>query len=278
MNKLSEIVIEELLVALRLRSDTARVPLSQHISTFARLQSLLPESSLLEALLADALGESVSFLRQWRPNERSASLSQSLLTSHTRNSRVHSQVRILDITQILHRGIWTSSTARIVVSLIYLDAEVRTVVAQWLETDSFDRDPSHLAAILYALIDCSQTDPSVYDKLLVHFRTLVGLVVEQHNAAAQSSDVLVLALRHIPSLRGQLVLVLWDAISGFEGIWNESLATLCKATVASSDGEVSKSFESVADNAWKWAASLLTEPGRCSTSEASTLLLFGQFI
>ena len=267
------IVLDAILNALCASNELANTTLSPHISTLITLHSLLSDSASLEILLANALEESVSFLRQLG---NTPSITQALETFKLRNVHICSQIQQLDIPSIVGRDTWTPSTARIITSLIYLNAGVRTNVIQWLESNAFRQDVSYLASLLHALLDSAPSESLITSKLLPHFQTLVESVVRQSDAATKSSDVLVFALKHVPTLRSQLAPLLRNVFPSFNGIWSEPLAALCKAIVADSNEEGSKVLEDIVADAWKWATSLLAEPAPCSLNEVLTLMHLGE--
>ncbi|KIO12008.1 hypothetical protein M404DRAFT_994067 [Pisolithus tinctorius Marx 270] len=150
--------LEELLSAVnQSQSSNNESPAELPIARLLGLQKQLPESPLLEGMIAKTLASQL-------PVVHDGVLSASLCFEGLASLRLprHNHLTSLPsdlISQFLGRETWSDSTAQIVAMLLYARASSSAVVVHWLNNKKYDRlSADHLAIIFAAFLDCPESD------------------------------------------------------------------------------------------------------------------------
>ncbi|CAL1701993.1 unnamed protein product [Somion occarium] len=273
------LLLEEVLKTLHVGHDHDKVSLSKHVPAFARLQSIVPNSAILEALLADSIEDNLppfyqGFFRI--PSHMGSQLvNRSIARFSGHNPASIHDVHNLDVAPFLRRTTWTDNTTRIIVVLVFASQSTRATVVRWLEHDPCEQEVKHLSAIIAALIDCSRDNSCITVGMLPQFRKLIRSLVDEEcltQRSTSTSGTIALALRCIPHLRSKLLTILLDELSGFTSMpWNMSVLTICQCTVDVLGSEASALVEKVVSNGCRWATALLSEARPCTVPEGTSL-------
>ncbi|KAI5997091.1 ribosome 60S biogenesis N-terminal-domain-containing protein [Pisolithus albus] len=150
--------LEELLSAVEQLQGSNGGPREElPVARLLGLQELLPESPLLEGMIARSLAAQLpiaydGILPDLLPSEGLASL---YLPRHN-----HLPPLPLDlISRFLEKEAWTESTAGIVAVLLYAQASSSPIVVHWLNYKKYERlSIDHLSIVFAAFLDCSESD------------------------------------------------------------------------------------------------------------------------
>ncbi|KAF5309185.1 hypothetical protein D9619_012740 [Psilocybe cf. subviscida] len=133
--------------------------LTQKLPRLVALKRLLPDSSLLEQVLAVAIDASVPIGIDGCPGSLAspelAALPEVTGRVEARWShRHHSVTSDLDVRPFLFQEIYHDSTIKIIVGLLHRQASSRRIVGEWLGTDNFlQRTAIHLVPIIHAFLE-----------------------------------------------------------------------------------------------------------------------------
>ncbi|KAI6110769.1 ribosome 60S biogenesis N-terminal-domain-containing protein [Pisolithus croceorrhizus] len=150
--------LEELLSAVdQLQGSNDGLPVEVPVARLLDLQKQLPESPLLEGMIARSLASQLpvaydGILPTSLPSEGLALLR---LPRHDHLTSLPPDL----ISQFLERETWTDSTAQIVAVLLYAQASSSPIAVHWLNSKKYQRlSIDHLSIVFAAFLDCSVSD------------------------------------------------------------------------------------------------------------------------
>lgn len=151
-------LLEEILSALnqlQLTNGTGSVEFP--FDRLLALQTQLPQSSLLEDMIAASMTSQLPVCHDGLPPTSSSSVTFAAPRFHRGGhlGRVPPDL----ISQYLAKDIWTDSTAKIIATLLYTRVASSYIFANWLNSGKWGRrSVDHIALTLSAFLDCPQSD------------------------------------------------------------------------------------------------------------------------
>ena len=138
----------------------AEVALVQRLPQLLSLKSILPDSPLLEQIIAIAVEATLPIGLDGCPSFSSSSEPVTVIRrAESRWSQRCCGIKAnIDVQPFLSQGTFSDSTAKIISCLVYQQPSSRLALMDWLTSDrTSQHEPCHLVPILHALFDsCSQ--------------------------------------------------------------------------------------------------------------------------
>lgn len=144
----------------------AEIALVLRLPQLLSLKSVLPDSTLLEQIIAIAVEATLPIGLDGCPSSftlpRSASLIIAVRRAESRwAQRSHGVKADIDIRPFLIQDMFSDSTAKIVSCLAYQQSSSRQALVEWLQSDrSLLHEPRHLIPVIHAFVDSSSQDSS----------------------------------------------------------------------------------------------------------------------
>ncbi|KAJ6512246.1 ribosome 60S biogenesis N-terminal-domain-containing protein [Mycena vitilis] len=213
---LLETIIAALETAVKSQSVT---DLQTHLQLLTALRSVLPNSTILESMIATIIEACVPVALSGRAlGQTGTSMSSLLMRSDAAwSNRFHSVPPSLDLQSLLFQEEWSESTVKILSAIFYQSGCDSDVFASWLTTDlASRRSTAHLSRVLHAYLDSSsQLDNTDATPWTPHLsRLLKSLTNEKSTPSMRTeySSCICLILTRIPSTVSEFVVAFQDRI------------------------------------------------------------------
>ncbi|KIJ58791.1 hypothetical protein HYDPIDRAFT_119198 [Hydnomerulius pinastri MD-312] len=151
-------ILEDILTAIqRTITDPHRPTKSKlSVSRLLGLQALLPGSDLLEEMISTALTSELPYgISGLTMLSSGQSLSTVVPSFRSVGASHHASLSPDLISRFLEKDIWTESTAKVIVTLIYVNTSSSHMYTSWLNSEKWnDISIDHVASTLAAFLDC----------------------------------------------------------------------------------------------------------------------------
>ncbi|KAI0666153.1 ribosome 60S biogenesis N-terminal-domain-containing protein [Trametes maxima] len=257
--------------------------ITQAISLFSRMQSLLPKSSKLQSLLASGTEGSLPLGFNGYPPARSLSnwnMASLVPRASKRWSLRREPMPALSVESLLSSEEWTDAAVDILTTLLYRQQSARAPVIAWLESStSRGCDSSHLVKLIFALYDSARegdAHPSGgAEAFVAHFSRLTKVAKEgrhPHDVCSMAAFSIATILEAEPSSRSVFLKLLSEDLADVspERLTQYSLAVAVKL-IQNVGAEVLPLGELLVDIGLRWAVRHFAD--KSSSSEASRALL-----